>query len=343
MSTSIETAVHAVPPRWLHWCALATVVAAVPLLLLGAFVTSMGVGMADQRGIVNPIQAAQEMATQDQSIGWKVEHSHRFAGWFIGLAGIALAAGSWWADPRTKGKWLATLALVLICVQGTLGIFRVRLNAWWGPELAWIHGCFAQLVFAVLVTAALLNSRGWLADEASVASGKLRHWTWLCLILVFAQLVLGGMIRHMNNLLVARLHLLTAFAVLAALLWLAKLSLEEHSGFRAATWTLMGLVALQILLGVEAWMPWMRRVLDPASAIGESVGVLTLRSLHYLVGTLLFANVVVIALKAHRGLAIANGRLRLSAYANSGATTRYATSELTPRPSPLTPSLGGDA
>ncbi len=216
------------PPRWLHWCALATVCAALPLLLLGAFVTSMGVGMADQRGLVNPVQAAHEMATQDQSVGWKVEHSHRFAGWLIGLAGITLAAGSWWADPRVHGKGLATLALVLICVQGALGIFRVRLNAWWGPELAWVHGCFAQVVFAVLVSAALLTSRGWLSANETVATTTLRRWTWLCLGLIFTQLVLGGMIRHMNNLLTARLHLLNAFAVLAALLWLAKLSFDDN-------------------------------------------------------------------------------------------------------------------
>ncbi len=51
-----------IPPRWLFWCAAATVGAAVPLLMLGAFVTTMGVGMADQRGLVNPVQAVQEFS-----------------------------------------------------------------------------------------------------------------------------------------------------------------------------------------------------------------------------------------------------------------------------------------
>ncbi len=68
-------------------------------------------------------------------------------------------------------------------------------------------------------------------------------------------------------------------------------------------------MALQILLGVEAWMPWMRRVFDASVANSETMGVLTLRSLHYLVGTLLFANVVVIALKAHRGLIVSAATL----------------------------------
>ena len=39
-----------VVPRWIHWCAVLTVCAALPLLTLGAEVTTRGVGMVDPRG-----------------------------------------------------------------------------------------------------------------------------------------------------------------------------------------------------------------------------------------------------------------------------------------------------
>ncbi len=290
-------------PAWLRWCAVLTVVATVPLLTLGAFVTTMGVGMADQRGLVNPLQAIYEFMTGEQGAGWKVEHTHRLAGWLVGIGGIVLAAGAWWADPRPKAKWLATLALVLICVQGFLGIYRVRLNAWWGTELAWIHGCFAQIVFAVLVCTAWFFFQDGQGSQKT-ATGNMRGWSWLCLVLVFSQLILGGMVRHMNNMVTVRLHLLNAFAVSAAVLWLMKLALNETEDFRGSIYLLIGLVTLQILLGVEALFPWMRRLLDPSLAIRESMAILWVRSLHYLLGTLIFADLVVIALKAHRGLTL---------------------------------------
>src|SRR5262245_39376531 len=116
------------PPRWLHRCAIATVVLAIPLLLLGAFVTTLGVGMADQRSFVDPLQAAWEFITGEKDFGWRIEHLHRMAAWIVGVVGIVVAVGSWFADPRRWAKWLATLGMLLIGVQGILGIFRVQLN-----------------------------------------------------------------------------------------------------------------------------------------------------------------------------------------------------------------------
>src|SRR5437879_1966640 len=103
-----------VVPRWLRICATVTVCLAVPLLTLGAFVTSMGVGMADQRAVVNPVQAVKEFSAGDQSVGWKVEHSHRLAGWLVGLGAIFVAVGAWWSNQPLRAKGLATLGLVLI-------------------------------------------------------------------------------------------------------------------------------------------------------------------------------------------------------------------------------------
>ncbi|MCI0742564.1 MAG: hypothetical protein L0Y72_26320, partial [Gemmataceae bacterium] len=54
------------------------------------------------------------------------------------------------------------------------------------------------------------------------------------------------------------------------------------------------------------------RFFNPASAIYESVAVHLLRSAHYLLGALIFATTVVIALKAHRHAVVATSPTSLS-------------------------------
>ena len=58
------------------------------------------------------------------------------------------------------------------------------------------------------------------------------------------------------------------------------------------------------LLGVEAWVSWLSRFLDPARAIHEPAVVHWLRSAHYVVDVCVFATTVVFALEAHRGVVV---------------------------------------
>jgi heme A synthase len=286
-------------PRWLRALAVLTVLAAFPLLFLGAEVTTKGVGMADQRPVVNPLRALWEIITGQQSPGWILEHSHRLAGWLVGVFGIVLALGLWLCESRRWLQWLGTIALLLICVQGLLGIFRVQLNALLGPQLAWIHGSFAPLVFATLASVVMFTSRGWTAT-ATRSSAALRNWSLALVVLVYLQLVVGGMVRHQPTPLAARSHLLGAFVVTAGLLWLVKLAWENE----ACRWPnriILGLLAVQVLLGVEAWFSWMKRYFQPLAANEESTALHWLRSGHYVVGTLLLAATVVLMLQAWRG------------------------------------------
>ena len=285
--------------RWIHALAVLTVLAAVPLLFLGAEVTTKGVGMADQRSIVSPLQALSEFA--GQSLGFRIEHSHRLAGWFVGLCGIVLAATLWLCESRRWLQWLGTAALLLIAAQGLLGIFRVSLNAWLGPTLAWVHGSFAPIVFATLVSVALCTSRAWSTPHTTSGSPALRRWSIAMVGVVYLQLVLGGMVRHQGNLLVARGHLLGAFVATAGLLWLVKMAQEEH-GCRRANRAILALLGVQVLLGVEAWFLWMQRAYMPHAGLEESTAMHWLRSGHYLAGTLLFSATVVLMLQAHRGV-----------------------------------------
>jgi cytochrome c oxidase assembly protein subunit 15 len=297
-------------PRWLHWLAVATVCAALPLLFLGAEVTTKKVGMVDQEGFRAPwhlIVVLWEHAQKGETppLGIVIEYSHRLAGFLVGIFSIAMAAGLWFGQKRAWLRWLGLTALVGVTAQGVLGIFRVNLNPLMGTDLALVHGCFAQLVFALLVSLALVTARGWQtgseAPDHPRESVRWRRWALLTTGLVYLQIVLGALVRHRDFPVGARLHLLSAFAVVAAVLWLVKLAGDSQPGrpLPASVKLLVGLVACQLVLGVESWMS---RFPSPLWNQAQPLPVHPelFRSLHFLVGALIFACSVVVTLQAYR-------------------------------------------
>lgn len=288
-------------PTWLRRWAVLTVCATAPLLVLGATVTTKQVGMVDPVGFREPWHMLR-VPLQELGLGFVIEHSHRVAGFVVGLCVIVLAAGLWLGEPRRWLRWLGMAALLGVCLQGLLGGFRVNLNALMGRDLALLHGSFAQLVFALLVSLALFTSRGWASLSVADEPVAVRRWTLLTAALLYLQLVLGALVRHKDLAYGARVHLLTAFAVVAAVVWLVKLVLEHHPGDTVRLRPVLllgGLVAAQLVLGVESWLS---KFVSPEwhQARPLPVHPEELRTLHYFVGSLLFATSVVAALQAHR-------------------------------------------
>ncbi len=288
------------PPRWLHVLAVLTVVAALPLVILGAEVTSKGAGMSDPVGYRHPWDIVQRLADAI-GLGLRIEYSHRLAGFTVGICAIALAAGMAIFDRRRGLRWIGAAALALVCIQGLLGKYRVDLNALVGRDLALVHGAFAQIVIAVLVSVALITSRGWVNDPVDTPSSSgLRRGALLVALGVYGQLILGGIIRHRDFLLGSRLHLAGAFVVVAAVVWLYRRirQSERRAGMGFAANLLLGLVGLQIVLGIEAWLSRAQAFFLPGVPLPEHAD--WIRSGHYVLGTLIFATSVVIALKANR-------------------------------------------
>jgi heme A synthase len=289
-------------PRWLHGLAVLTVLLTLPLLFLGAGVTSHGVGMVDPQGFRPPWDIINGLL-QNSGLDWRLEYGHRTFGFLVGLCGIFLAVGCWFCDRRPWMGWIGFLALGLICAQGALGIFRVDYNALHGKTFALIHGCFAQVVFAVLVCVAMLTSRRWVMDRSEPASLALQRWSIVTMLLVFGQLLLGGLVRHNESLLGPRGHLLGAFVVSLAVIWLLKLihECESRERFRAQRVLLMALLTAQLLLGVESWLAkFYTPQADLPQLLPMPVHAEWVRTVHYLVGTLVFSTTVVVALLAHR-------------------------------------------
>jgi heme A synthase len=275
-----------------------------PLLVLGAEVTTKQVGMVDPVGFREPWHML-KVPLRELGLGFVIEHSHRLAGFIVGTCVIVLAVSLWLREGRRWVRFLGLAALLCVCVQGLLGGFRVSLNALMGQNLALIHGCFAQLVFALLVSLALFTSRSWASAEDDGESPAVRRWSIVTACVVYLQIVLGAVVRHKDLTLGARAHLLTAFAVLAAVIWLVKLVMENHASERvrlAPAWVLLGLIVIQLVLGVESWMSrfslveW--RQVQPLTDQPD-----LMRTLHFFTGSLIFATSVVMALQAHRRVA----------------------------------------
>jgi heme A synthase len=313
-----------VSPRWLHALAVLTVLLTLPLLFLGAGVTSHDVGMVDPRGFRPPWDIVNGLL-ENNGLGWRLEYGHRTFGFLVGLCGIGLAIGCWFFDKRPWMGWFGFLALTMICAQGALGIFRVDYNALHGRTFALIHGVFAQLVFVTLVCVAVLTSRRWMAASAGVApegafattadiaampgerheaiAPALKRCSLVTMLMVFGQLVLGGLVRHKDSLIGPRGHLLAAFLVVGAVVWLLKLIRDSEAGasFKWERIGLMVLLALQLWLGVESWLA---KFFVPTVDLPQLAPMPThaewIRTAHYLCGTLIFATTATVALVAHR-------------------------------------------
>ena len=293
-------------PRWLHWLAVFTVCAALPLVLLGAEVTTKGAGMVDPQGFRAPWHLLAAVL-RECGLGFLIEYSHRLAGMLVGVCCIILAVQLWRTGRRPLDRCLGLLALAGVVIQGLLGIFRVDQVS---RELAFVHGLFGQVVFAVLVSVAVMTSRAWAAGQAQRAG--LRRLALALVALMFAQVAFGAFIRHFAGpdrpfslayvLVAQRLHLLTAFAVVVSVVWaffsVRALPTTDRT-LRRVSGLLAVIVTAQVLLGVEAWFARFGAGVGegaPAPGLGTDL----VRSLHVLVGALLFATTVVFTLLVYR-------------------------------------------
>jgi heme a synthase len=220
---------------------------------------------------------------------------------------LVLLAVAWRArDPRVWLGWFGTLALAGVIAQGLLGGFRVYLNALAGTDLAVVHGCVAQAFFALVVGLAVATGRGWPA-ALPAASAWLRRGALLLPGVVFAQVILGALLRHTHGLVWGRLHLLTAFAVAVVVALLAKGVLENGATerrVRRVVLVLAALVAVQVLLGVEAWALKFSAGTLP-ELVQVTVGQAAVRTAHVLAGAGVLAAATALALRMRKRASLA--------------------------------------
>jgi cytochrome c oxidase assembly protein subunit 15 len=293
-----------------------TVAATLVLLALGGVVTTFKVGMADAIWPTTPWH----LALLDYTVpnpGLVIEHTHRLAGYVVGMCVIVLAIGLGMQRVVPSLRWLGIVALLCVIAQGLLGGFRVVLNEIAGTDLAALHGVFAQVVFSLLVAIAVLASRK--AQAALLEADdqrRLRVPLRVLVGLLLLQLVWGAILRHADRTFAARLHLLTAFAVVGGAVWVVLRIREIEAArkhLRGAVRVLEILLVVQLLLGVEAWFGKFAYGLYPELQAPLTVGQAIVRTAHQLTGACLLASAVALAV-------LARSAERRPASRTSGAT-----------------------
>jgi cytochrome c oxidase assembly protein subunit 15 len=224
----------------------------------------------------------------------------------LAVMGLMIVIAARLREPRVWLSGLGTLALAGVIGQGLLGGFRVHLHVLLGENLALIHGISAQLLFALLVSIALFTAPNWGTMAVSAETPRLRHWSLVTVGFVLAQIVLGACVRHTNSTVWGRLHLLTAFGVVASITILVRSVLTAPERDRQATWVariLMALVVVQLLLGVEAWMFKFSSGELP-ELVQMTVPKAILLTAHVLVGSWILATAVALACRTHQRAAL---------------------------------------
>jgi len=221
---------------------------------------------------------------------------------------------------KQSGKWVrfwASLILIAVMIQGLLGGLRVFLDSelgisrTLGVELAAMHGVFAQLVFSALVCIPILcrpnAGQGNLVPPLSQASNPLGRLSFALVGAVFLQLIFAAWIRHAPTAVGQRLHLLTAFAVVGIAVWLCLRINSQPASRRVFKWYavhLLVMLAVQVLLGVEAWMGKFSaqgpQGMKPPELRDVTTGSAIIRTLHQLIGTAILASSVALALRIWR-------------------------------------------
>jgi cytochrome c oxidase assembly protein subunit 15 len=121
----------------------------------------------------------------------------------VGLISLGLIAGAAGLSRRREARrwvrWLCTLVLVAVVVQGVMGGLRVtEVNL----TLAMLHGCFAHVFFCLAGLTVLVTSRWWIEApnlSLSPAASGGRRVAWIGAagaVALLLQLVLGAAMRH---------------------------------------------------------------------------------------------------------------------------------------------------
>lgn len=300
-----------VPCRWLHRWSVLTVCCTLALLGLGSVVTNLKAGMSDPIWPTKPTALFHFTPEQWHNPLLVVEHSHRLAGYVVGCCTIVLAAWLWLRERRRWVRWLGTAALLGVCIQGLFGGLRVTENLRWGLEFRVVHGSFAPVVFALLVTIAVVTSRSWGTSLATADPTRLRRGARHVLAAVYAQVVLGVLLRHTYSPLAQRGHLLVAFVAALGVAWLVRMAwVSGDRPLKIGSVVLAGLLGLQLMLGVETWMAQLSHFRLPETLEPTAYRV-AIRAAHVLGGALLLSATLAVTALTRREAAAAS-RLAVS-------------------------------
>lgn len=288
---------------WIHRLAWATALIALLPISVGAVVTTVDAGMAFADW---PTSDGHGMLAYPwlKSTGDKfLEHGHRLAGMLIGVMtlGLAAAALSWECRPAVRT--LVGLILAGVVLQGLLGGSRVVQNE---RVLALMHGQFAAWIFSLMGLLVAMTGRHW--ESVVPLAQPSRSWTAFAssvvlLLVLLAQYLLGGLLRHLGDSTAWLIHPWFAVAVVVAAVvfcWCAQRT-GAVTLARAGRWV-VGLVLAQAILGLATWgVKYGFPQWDMVAVQNSSLQV-AIRSFHKVLGLLTLMTTVVAVVRCSRAL-----------------------------------------
>jgi cytochrome c oxidase assembly protein subunit 15 len=318
MTNTTSPAASPWPHRWAVLLACATF----PLIWVGGLVTTTDAGMAvpDWPSTYGYNLFLYPLSTWIAG-PWDifVEHGHRLIAATVGMITICLTIALWRNDERRWIHYLGLAALALVITQGIMGGLRVLLVE---RTIAMFHGVTGPLFFALAVALSIFTSKRWREATPSTANaGAVRALATVTCVLVYLQIVLGAVLRHIpitaepsTFATAVRFHLFLAAVLslhVALLVYLVMRRARRARPLAGLAWTLAALLVVQLTLGAGTWIvkyslpAWANSIHPPLSrAIQEGGAMQThIVTAHVAVGSLLLATSLALALYAHRLLA----------------------------------------
>jgi heme a synthase len=280
-----------------------------PLLLLaGALVTSTGSSLS-----VPDWPLSFGTFFPKMQGGVLFEHGHRLIAGSVAILTLALALYTQRFESRPWVKKLAWTALAAVLLQAVLGGLTVLLQL--PTQISVSHAGLAQVFFGLVVTLAVVTSRGWMEAKAgrpAEAPFPIPKAAAGVTALVYLQILVGAVTRHSG-----------------AGLAIKNFPLSDEGGLFPADWpapvllqfshTRVGALLVLLLVNLLAYQvckthPEERGLFWPAAAAGLlvwlqcSLGLLILitqkaivpTSVHVLVGAALLASLVILTLNSSR-------------------------------------------
>jgi cytochrome c oxidase assembly protein subunit 15 len=285
MTTTYNPGVHRFAVFVVFWTVL--------LLIAGALVTSNEAALS-----VPDWPLSYGTFTPPMVGGIRYEHSHRLIAGGLGVLTVALAVLIWAKEKRRWLRWFGVVAVAGVVVQAILGgEVVIQLLHYWLPVM---HACFAQIVFAAVLSIAVFTSRWWVSDRPQLedqGSPSIHSLAILNSVVIYLQVILGAGFRHKE--IPVWPHVAGAMVVLGAVTWTAvalRKRFERSREISKARILLHAIFGTQFLLGFAAW--WSR--LTTVDAPQPMPVMVTLTVIHTVVGALLFALSVVVVLICYR-------------------------------------------
>jgi cytochrome c oxidase assembly protein subunit 15 len=279
-----------------HRLAVFTVCWTILLFVAGALVTSKDAALSvtdwptSHGSLVPPLSSLQG--------GDLFEFSHRAVAGGLGILVLVLAVLLWITESRVWLRWLGFVAVLGVAAQAILGgQVVIRLLHYWLPVM---HACFAQIVFAAVLSIAVFTSRWWMSERPQLEDSgtpPIHSVAMLNAAVIYLQVILGAGFRHRD--IPIWPHMVGALLVLGMVIWTAVALRKRFAQSRElskARILLHAIFGTQFLLGLVAY--WSR--LSTADAPQPMPVMVTLTVIHTVVGAMLFAFSVLVVLMCYR-------------------------------------------